>query len=111
MGVFTDELGGGQALYMCNGCITEAAVLVGTMVPATKYATLEKDYNRTKNLMSAMRTQANETEMLFQQFVSAGKFEVSADLFDALPKDRQDEVLAKLSKKMREHYKEQTSDG
>lgn len=104
-GVFTDELGGAQALYLCNGCITEAADLVGTMVPSEHYARLEKDHNRTKNLISSLQSRANETEMLFQQFVSAGRFEVSTDLFATLPEDRQDEVLSKLTKKMREHYK------
>ena len=107
-GIFTDELGGTQALYLCVGCITEAATIVGTMVPAARFAQLEKDHNRLKNLMSQKQTQVNETEMLFQQFVSAGKFEVTPDLFDYLPEDRKEQVLAKLSKKMRDHYKVQT---
>lgn len=100
-GVFTDELGGLQGLYLCRGCVTSAAQALGWLPPDSGKP-VEAELARMKSMASTQGKKAAGLAKVLDGFIESGKFQVSAELFDELSPEAQESVLKRLPKKIRE---------
>ena len=103
--VFTDELGGLQALYVCSGCVGTMADTLGWVRPE-KVRKAEAEVSKMRNAASTNGKRAAALDQVVAGFVQSGKFQVTAEFFDVLSSEDQERVLDRLAKKVADRVRE-----
>jgi len=89
-----------QRLYVCHHCVETMVGLVGGWVRADELDAAEKRAAAAESETERARKVELAAISGLDNFVKAGKFEVTADLYDQLTPEAQDRVNVRLAKKV-----------
>lgn len=103
-GVFTDELGGRQCLYICSGCVGTAADTLGWVRP-DKIEKATREVEKMRSVASMQGKRAAALDKVLQGFIEGGKFQVGAEFYDLLSGEDKELVLSRVAKKVAERVR------